>query len=136
MNSIDLSKYIRYGEWEIHNDTLYDIKSLIMENIDDVCKQIPDDVDTLVGIEGSASIIAVSRTVCLSQKHKVIAFIRNGVLIGDIKGEYCLVDDVITTETSIRKDIEIIGKPPKHIFCIVDRRFFPGLKINSIFKIN
>jgi len=135
-NQIDLAKYIKYGEWEIHNDTLYDIKSLIMDNsnVDEVCKQIPMDVNTLVGVDGSASMIATCRTVALN-KTKTLAYIKGDVLKGNVVGDYCLIDDVVTTETSIRKNIEIIGKPPKYIFCIVDKRIFPGLKIKSMFKI-
>jgi len=63
--------------------------------------------------------------------------IKDGELKGEIPvGEYLLIDDVTTTEASLREAIEVIGKTPSGIWVCVDRRLEDKtLKVNSIFEI-
>ena len=50
------------------------------------------------------------------------AMIKDGELKGEIEGAFCLVDDVVTTESSLVDAVNIIGKEPLEYFTVVDRR--------------
>jgi len=83
--------------------------------------------DFLVGIEfGGAILAAMNMT---SRHNNQIAMIRkDGTICGNlIPKSYVLLDDVITTENSVRRAMEQlykqIGKYPDEVKCIVDRRY-------------
>jgi len=84
----------------------------------------------LVGIDFGGAILAT-----LSSNIKSFAFVRkDGSVYGNIPDNYTLIDDVVTTENSIRTAIQHIGKIPKKIKCVVDRREDPALEIESMLK--
>lgn len=83
-------------------------------------------MDCYVGIATCGAIIASHFT--------PFAIVKDKELKGKIHGEYCLIDDVVTTETSITEAIKIIGKQPKCIFVVKDRRKIKTLKIQSIYS--
>jgi len=81
---------------------------------------------TCVGIATGGAVIARAFMDC--------AMIKDGELKGDVGDTYILVDDVCTTEKSIKDAIKIIGREPEDIFVVVDRRKKKTLKIRSLFK--
>ena len=80
------------------------------------------DGDFLVGIEFGGSILS------MLNRNKNFALIRkDGIIYGNkIPKKYVLIDDVITTENSVRTAItqlyKTIGYYPEEIKCVVDRR--------------
>jgi len=56
-------------------------------------------------------------------------------LKGKVEGEYCLIDDVATTENSLNEAISVIGYEPKTIFVVVDRRKEKTLNITSMYEV-
>ena len=57
---------------------------------------------------------------------------KDGTLYGYIPDDYTLIDDVVTTENSIKNAIKQIGKKPTNIKTIVDRRKIKTLDIESM----
>ncbi len=95
------------------------------------------DGDFLVGIEFGGSILA------MLNGNKNFAIIRkDGTIYGNqIPKEYVLLDDVITTENSVRTAMaqlyKTIGYYPEEIKCVVDRRendMFRSLHIESMLE--
>ena len=84
--------------------------------------------DMLVGIEfGGAMLVMLVDA--------PFGFVRkDGTIYGYVPDNYTLVDDVVTTENSIRKAIEQIGKKPKKIKTIIDRRKIKTLDIESMLR--
>ena len=64
----------------------------------------------------------------------LFAMIKDGEVKGRIKGDYCLIDDVVTTEASIDEAISIIGRFPKCVFVVKDRRKIKTIQIQSIYS--
>ena len=124
-------KYIRRGKFKLHSggttDTFYDVNTMLTDQdyLEHITKHIPV-CDCYVGIATGGAIIA--------SQYGNFAMIKDGELKGKVEGDYCLIDDVVTTESSILKAIEIIGRPPKHIFVVVDRRGRKFIKIRAMFK--
>lgn len=139
--TFDLTKYTKHGKFKLSSgnfsNTLYDVKEMICDgNMEEICKHIPYyHVDTVVGIETAGAIIATYR-VGDSGLKGLAFYTKDDTIAGDIYGEYSLIDDVVTTENTIRKAIKKIGREPKSIFCVVDRRTNPILKIESMFKVD
>lgn len=144
--TIDLSKYTHYGKFKLHSgqysDTIYDVKEMICnDELPEILDYINTNLDmyifnTVVGIESAGSIIATQ--VYMSHHDIRLASItKDDKLVGKVVQPYLLIDDVSTTENSIRKAIEIIGKEPVKIFVIVDRRTEDksSLKIDSMFRV-
>jgi len=80
------------------------------------------DGDFLVGIEFGGSILAM-----LNGNENFAIIRKDGTIYGNkIPKEYVLIDDVITTENSVRTAItqlyKTIGYYPEEIKCVVDRR--------------
>lgn len=126
-------KYIKKGIFKLHSgevtDTFYDVNAMLANNLDDIKWWAGQSVrfcDSVVGIVTGGAIIA-------SQFDKW-AMIKDGELKGTIEGEYCLIDDVVTTENSLNDAIDIIGFKPKKIFTVVDRRKEKALEIESIYE--
>ena len=116
-------KYIKRGKFKLHSGCItnifYDVNAMLTDTklIWDILEELPD-CKIYVGIATGGAIIA-------SQAENW-AMIKDGELKGEVKGKYCLIDDVCTTETSLREAIKIlqekVGKYPEEIFVVVDRR--------------
>ena len=128
-------KYIKHGDYVLHSgqrsDTLYDVNEMITDEqeLQKILNAFPWQVDTCVGIATGGAIIA-SHMIRYGMN---FVMFKDGELKGQIQGSYCLVDDVVTTEASIREALKIIGIKPRYIFVVVDRRRKKVLKINSMF---
>jgi len=144
-NKIQLEKYIKHGKFKLHSgktsDILYDVKAMICDGklpyiIGELDTSIPMEIKygnfTIVGIESAGAIIATYASYIHRWNLAIIT--KDNEVVGNITDDYCLIDDVATTENTIRKSIKLIGKDPKQIFCVVDRRKYPELKIDSMFK--
>ena len=127
-------EYIKRGKFKLHSgqetNTFYDVNEALT-NVDiltEIRLKISSNYklyDTYVGISTGGAIIA-------SQFYP-FAMIKDGELKGTIEGAYCLIDDVVTTENSIKDAISIIGSKPKKIFVVVDRRKKKTLDIESMY---
>lgn len=131
-------RYIKRGKFKLHSgqtsNILYDVNSMITNNfclrgIKEYIHLYVKPCATYVGIATGGAIIANS--VSLFQW----AMIKDKELKGKIKMPYILIDDVCTTESSIKEAIKIIGKKPKHIFVVVDRRKKKTLEIQSMYNL-
>ncbi len=117
-------KYIKHGKFKLHSgqlsDTFYDVNAMLTDKIElnKILDEFPWQADTCVGIATGGAIIASH----MSKYSMNFAMIKDGELKGKIEGEYCLVDDVVTTEESLRQALKIIGIKPKYIFVVLDRR--------------
>ena len=126
-------KYMKQGDFTLHSGlhskVFYDVNALLtdFDEFGKIMRAIPE-CDCYVGIATGGAIIASHLWNW--------AMVKDGELKGEITGEYCIVDDVVTTETSIRECIEAVGRPPQYIFVVVDRRRKNDkkLKIHSMYK--
>jgi orotate phosphoribosyltransferase len=117
------------GDYVLHSGQksmyLFDVMKLIRDY--DWCKEFYQFVDNdfIVGIEFGGAILA---TLDGGNQNEDFAIIRkDGTIYGSsIPKDYVLLDDVVTTENSLRKVMEQIynktGYYPMKIKCIVDRR--------------
>ena len=128
-------QFIKKGKFKLHSGEItnifYDVNSLLTDYSEwvRVREAIPRHFRTYVGVATGGAIIASQ-----FNTYKNWAFVKDGELKGKIEGDYCLIDDVVTTEASIREAIKIIGKNPKHIFVVMDRRKNKALEINSMYQ--
>ena len=113
---------LHFGQKSTH---LFDIMKLIRDY--DFCEEFYNfvDGDFLVGIEFGGAILATLDGGNANEDFAVIR--KDGTIYGSpIPKDYVLLDDVVTTENSIRLAIEQIynktGYYPIKIKCIVDRR--------------
>jgi len=130
------SKYIKKGAFKLHSgeisDTFYDVNHLLTSwdelysTIIHFIDSTMEYYDTYVGIATGGAIIA--------SNFIPYAMIKDGEVKGEVKGDYCLIDDVVTTESSIREAIHIIGYKPKKIYVVKDRRKVKVLEIISIYE--
>jgi len=124
-------KYIKHGTFKLHSGDIstkfYDVNALITEHkyLNDIINSIPI-FNCYVGIATCGAIIA--------SHFYSFAMVKDGELKGKVCDEYCLIDDVVTTENSINEAIKIIGKNPKYIFVVVDRRKIKNLEIVSMYS--
>jgi len=131
-------KYIKKGKFKLHSgeitDTFYDVNAMLMDK-----EELPKVIEfitgckfdynklyvgkplfgTYVGIATGGAIIASH---CGTSMNSNWAMIKDGELKGEIEGDFCLIDDVVTTESSFVDAINIIGKEPLEYFTVVDRR--------------
>jgi len=130
-------KYIKKGKFKLHSgeiaDTFYDVNKFLTDE-DNLWRLVVQFINknkkyynAYVGIATGGAIIA--------SQFLPFAMIKDGELKGKVEGDYCLIDDVVTTENSLRKAIDIIGKNPKDIFVVVDRRKEKTLDIISMYDI-
>ena len=125
-------KFIKRGKFILHSgqtsDILYDVNALITdrEYLDLIINRIPRGYDTYVGIATCGAIIA--------SHLKPFAMVKDKELKGKLTGRYCLIDDVATTERSLRDAIETIGRNPDSIFVVLDRRKAKNLKLEALFE--
>ena len=114
------------------SDVFYDVNELLTNDfyVRHVIHQIPES-NHYVGIATAGAIIAGIvwfERMCLSK----LSMIKDGELKGEIPSEeYLLIDDVTTTEASLREAIGIIGQEPREIWVCVDRRLE-----NKTFEVN
>lgn len=133
-------KYIKKGKFKLHSgevtDTFYDVNAMLgnYEEFNKIIKFIeyPKSgngiFDTYVGIATGGAIIA--------SQFRQFAMIKDGELKGEVEGDFCLIDDVVTTESSLVDATNIIGREPLEYFTVVDRR--KGQKfmnISSMYKV-
>lgn len=142
-------EYIKKGRFVLHSgeitDTFYDVNRMLTSN-NEMCKIVefikrPYKLgivilhvgkplfDTYVGIATGGALIASQFRPCKW------AMIKDGELKGEVEGDYCLIDDVVTTENSIRDAINIIGRKPKKTFVVVDRRKNKIMEIESMYQV-
>ena len=134
-------EYIKKGKFKLHSgevtDTFCDVNEFITDG-DNLWKLVLQFINknlnknlnhfrTYVGIATGGAIIA--------SQHIPFAMIKDGKLIGEIQGSYCLIDDVVTTESSLKEAINIIGYKPSVIFVVVDRRKEKTLDIISMYEV-
>ena len=126
-------EYKKKGHFKLHSgevtDTFYDVNAMLTDNMDDIkwwAEQSTRFCDSVVGIVTGGAIIA--------SHFDKFAMIKDGEMKGTIEGEYCLIDDVVTTENSLNDAIDIIGSKPKKIFTVVDRRKKKTLEIESMYR--
>lgn len=145
---IDLAKYTHYGKFKLHSgqygDTLYDIKEMIVDDkLPEILDYINTNLDinifnTIVGIESVGAIIA-SQVYMNTLDIRLAIVTKNDKLVGKVVEPYLLIDDVVTTGSSIENAIKIIGIQPHKIFCVLDRRpnkeNIYGIDVYSIFKV-
>ncbi len=126
-------EFIKKGDFTLHSgkktDIFYDVNALLTNRhyFEIIINSVPIGNLTYVGIATGGAIIAGHFT--------PFAMIKDAELNGVVEGEYCLVDDVCTTERSLREAIQIIGRNPKCIFVVVDRRRTKNLNLESLFDI-
>ena len=124
-------EYTRRGRVRLHSggvtDTFYDVNVMLTDEkyLREITENIPV-CDCYVGIATGGAIIA--------SQFVNFAMIKDDELKGKVDGDYCLIDDVVTTESSIMSAIAIVGRPPKHIFVVVDRRGKKFIQIKSMFE--
>ncbi len=129
-------RYIKRGKFKLHSggtsDILYDVnKMLVVRKYDlEVMNRMLSYKDVKVGVG-----IATGGALIACRHWDFWAMIKDGKLNGEVKKDYLLIDDVCTTESSIKEAIKIIGKKPKYIFVVVDRRKKKTLDIQSIFQV-
>lgn len=86
----------------------------------------------VVGIEFGGAVLA-SLDAGYGRKFAIVR--KDGTIYGStIPDDYVLLDDVVSTENSLKTAIWAIGKEPKKIKCIVDRRKEKILKIESMLE--
>ena len=130
-------KYIKKGKFKLHSgeitDIFYDVNKFLTDE-DNLWRLVVQFINknkkyynAYVGIATGGAIIA--------SQFLPFAMIKDGELKGKVEGDYCLIDDVATTENSLREAINIIGKNPKDIFVVVDRRKEKTLDIISVYDI-
>lgn len=126
-------KYIKKGKFKLHSgkitDTFYDVNAMLgnYEEFSKIIKFIeqPNLFDTYVGIATGGAIIA--------SQFRDFVMIKDGEVKGDIFGDWCLIDDVVTTEKSLKDAINLIDGKPSAIFVVVDRRKEKILDITSMY---
>ena len=128
-------QFIKKGKFKLHSgdivDTFYDVNEMLTDN-----KLLCDIVEEVLDMAGGNVVVGIATGGAIIASQKISwAMIKDGQLKGKVVGEYMLVDDVCTTENSINEAIKIIGKKPKAIFVVVDRRKIKTLDIQSLYQI-
>lgn len=130
------NKYIKRGKFKLHSgqdtDIFYDVNEAItdVDILTEIILKINPNyeyIDTIVGIATGGAIIA-------SQFYP-FAMIKDGELKGKVGKNYILIDDVVTTESSLREAIDLIGYMPKDIYVVIDRRDNKIIEVKSIYEI-
>jgi len=134
-------KYIKKGKFKLHGgeitDTFYDVNFMLTDKKQSI--KIIEFVighkifDTYVGIATGGAIIASHCGTLFMNSNW--AMIKDGELKGELKESYCLVDDVVTTESSLKTAMSLICKKPSAIFVVVDRRKKKTLDITSMYDV-
>lgn len=118
-------RYRKQGEFKLHSgqnsDVFYDVNEMLTN--DYYLRQILNKVPMsshYIGIATGGAIIA--RLISSERKSK-FSMVKDKELKGDFPlGKWILIDDVITTGTSLKEAVKIVGKNPEEIFVVIDRR--------------
>lgn len=118
-------RYRKQGEFRLHSgqnsDVFYDVNEMLTH--DYYLRKILDKVPMsshYIGIATGGAIIA--RLISSERKSK-FSMVKDKELKGDFPlGKWILIDDVVTTGTSLEEAVKIVGKNPEEIFVVVDRR--------------
>lgn len=131
-------KYVKRGRFKLHSggktDRFYDVNSLLTDRkyFNRIIDAVPR-ADYYVGIATGGAIIASGVALERSQNY---AMVKDGELKGDKpRGDWVLIDDVATTENSLREALRIVCSIPRKIFVVVDRRKKKELKLEAMFKV-
>jgi len=132
-------EYIIHGRKRLHSgqdtEIFYDVNALLTDSfyLNYVINNIPFSRH-YVGIATGGAIIAA---LLAREKNTGFSMIKDGELKGKPPDkEWSLIDDVVTTGSSLEEAINIIGKNPSSIWVVVDRRTeASNLLVNSIFEI-
>ena len=134
-------KYIEYGEFVLHSGKASKIRYNVCWALTDrifkrhTIYSIPQS-EHYVGISTGGAII--TGMIGFGNLDSDTSFVKDGKLMGEIpSGDYLLIDDVATTEGSLKEAIGIIGRLPSEIWVCVDRRSLEcrTLDINHVFEI-
>jgi len=131
-------EYIEKGEFELHSggvsDKRYDVNSMLTNEgySTEIISRVPFSRH-YVGIVTGGAIIAFA---VAKKNGSRCSFVKAGEFKGDRPGrEYILIDDVSTTERSLRDAIKLAGSEPYKIFTVVDRREKKVLKLEAMFVV-
>ena len=131
-------EYIKRGKFKLHSgeetDIFYDINALLTnpKYLFGVIKRVPI-ANHYIGISTGGAMIAMGVSL---RRLKPYSVIKDGELKGSApKGDWILIDDVSTTESSLRDALKIVGSQPKGIFVVVDRRKDKILKLETMFEV-
>ena len=132
-------KYIDTEERILHSgqksNIFYDVNNLLTDSfyLDYILGSVPFS-EHYVGVATGGAIIAALLAKVNKSKFSMI---KDGGLKGEMpEEEWILVDDVLTTGSSLKEAIKIIGKNPLKIWVAVDRRVEKKeIEVNSIFEI-
>lgn len=128
-------KFKKRGNFTLHSGgvttVFYDVNLMLTSRVElrRICRAVPRYFGSFVGIVTGGAIIA--------SQFKRWAMVKDGVLKGLVSKRYCLIDDVCTTENSIKQAIKVIGRKPSTIFVVVDRRPIKErtIKIKSLYDV-
>lgn len=133
-------KHIKRGNFSFHSGSkgtiLYDVNSLLTDKHfrDHVLNAIPFSPH-YVGIATGGALVAL---LIAQQRDALFSMVKDKELKGEMpKGEWLLIDDVTTTESSLKDALEIIPSKPQEIFVVVDRRTpeYKTLSLASCFEV-
>ncbi len=118
-------EHIERGSFVLHSGGRaafrYDVNSLLANEAHrrDILERIPMS-EHYVGIATGGALIAGW---VAQERGQAFSMVKDGELKGRVpKEDYLLIDDVVTTESSLREAISAIGKKPREILVAVDRR--------------
>ena len=132
-------KYIKQGEFILHSGQkssfLIDVNTLLSDNF--YLNVILDNVPLAPHYVGIATGGAILGRIVSREKGIKFSMIKDKELKGEVpEKDYLLIDDVVTTGNSLEEAIKIIGKPPKQIWVVLDRRKEnKNPTVNSIFEV-
>lgn len=121
-------KYIIRGEFILHSgqksSAFYDVNAMLTDDLalDKILREIPSFpyLHHYVGIATGGAIIG--RMLSWERKRK-FSMIKDGKIKGERpKGDWLLIDDIVTTGKSLLEAITIVGSNPREIITLVDRR--------------
>ena len=131
-------EYIKRGKFKLHSgeetDVFYDINALLTnpKYLFGVIKRVPV-ANHYIGISSGGAMIAMGVSL---RRLKPYSIIKDGELKGSSpKDDWILIDDVSTTENSLRDALKIVDSQPREIFVVVDRRKDKRLKLEAMFEI-
>jgi len=133
-------EYIKKGKFKLHSgafsDVFYDVNSLITDKkyFSEIINNIPL-ANHYVGIATGGAIIAMAASI---KNSALFSMIKDAELKGKMpEDNWILIDDVATTEASLRETLKLTNSQPKEIFVAVDRRKTQDkkLKLKAMFEV-
>jgi len=131
-------KYIKKGEFVLHSgektQIFYDVNALLTDSgyALEIIKKIPKG-NHYVGIATAGAVLAFGASL---QRLSPFSMIHDGKLKGIAPDDgWILIDDVTTTESSLRQAIRLVRSKPGKIFVVVDRRKEKRLNLESVFEV-